>query len=56
MTLYTLRHSAATYLIMNGVDLRTVADVPPQLEMDIPAVCIKGLEGCVFSPLGLIGS
>jgi len=27
VTLYTLRHCAATYLIMAGVDLRTVADI-----------------------------
>ncbi len=27
VTLYTLRHSAATYLIMRGVDIRTVADI-----------------------------
>lgn len=26
-TLYGLRHSAASYLIMNGVDIRTVADI-----------------------------
>ena len=29
--------------------------VPPQLEMDIPAVCIKGLQGALLSTLGLIG-
>jgi integrase len=27
VTLYTLRHTAATYLIMAGVDIRTVADI-----------------------------
>jgi site-specific recombinase XerD len=26
-TLYGLRHSAASYLIMNGVDIRTVAEI-----------------------------
>ena len=30
--------------------------VPPQLEMDIPAVCIKGLQGALLSTLGLIGT
>ena len=29
--------------------------VPPQLEMDIPAVCLKGLWGGELSPLGLTG-
>ncbi len=28
---------------------------PPQLKMDIQAVCIKGVQGAVLSPLGLIG-
>jgi len=28
--------------------------VPPRLEMDIPAVCMKGLRGAVLSPFGLI--
>lgn len=27
VTLYTLRHSAATYMLMQGVDIRTVADI-----------------------------
>jgi integrase len=27
VTLYTLRHSAATYLLMHGADIRTVADI-----------------------------
>jgi hypothetical protein len=35
--------------------LMTMKYVPPQLEMDNPAVCIKGLGGGVLSPLGLIG-
>jgi hypothetical protein len=32
------------------------APVPPQLEKDIQAVCIKGLGGGVLSPFGLTGS
>ena len=27
VTLYTLRHSAASYLVMNGIDIRSVADI-----------------------------
>ena len=31
-----------------------IETVQPQLEMDIPAVCIKGVQGAVLFPLGLI--
>ncbi len=32
-----------------------VVDVPPLLEMNIQAVCIKGVLGAVLSSLELIG-
>jgi site-specific recombinase XerD len=48
---HQLRHTMATQLLNADADLV----VPPQLEMDNPAVCIKGLGGGVLSPLGLIG-
>jgi len=54
---YTVEHfqfsSQGQDLQMGYMD---VAPVPPQLEMDIPAVCIKGLQGALLSTLWLIGT
>jgi hypothetical protein len=35
--------------------LKNTESVPPLLEKDIQAVCIKGVWGAVLFPLGLIG-